>query len=571
MGVGTVQETIASEEKAMKKSRITLAVAALSTVALALSACGNASNSNSGSSASGSSSSSTTKTITANGCEPQNPLLPANTNETCGGDVVDLINAMLVAFDNKGNAHNNIAKSITASNGNKTYTVVLKNGWTFSDGSPIKASNFTRAWSYAANATNAQVNSSFFSNIAGFDDLQKKGTDKNAQLSGLKVDNDHQFTVNLAQPSSVFPIQVGYPAFAPLPDSFFTGSVKAYGEHPLSSGPYTLKSFTHNQSMVLVKNPRYHGFMPAKNGGITFRIYTDPEAAYSDVEAGNLDVMDTIPPSALKTFKTDSSIQAYSKPGSTFQSFTFAENLKHFTLNSQEGRLRRQAVSMAVDRKAITTKVLSGTATPATDFIAPTIPGHSTTLKNRSLLSYNPSRARQLWAQANKISPWSSSDTLHFYYNADGGGKPVFDAIANSVKNTLHINASSDAVATFSQFRTQITSGKIDGAFRTGWMPDYPAAQDYLYPLYATASGHGNGSNDGNYSNASVDRLFSQADQASSVAAANKLYQQAEETLLQDMAAVPLYYGNANGAAAKGVKGFTMNWQNEPVYQNLTK
>ena len=52
---------------------------------------------------------------------------------------------------------------------------------------------------------------------------------------------------------------------------------------------------------------------------------------------------------------------------------------------------------------------------------------------------------------------------------------------------------------------------------------------------------------------------------------ANKLYQQAQEILLNDLPAFPLYYSNADGVAAVGVKGFEMNWQNLPVYEELTK
>ena len=46
---------------------------------------------------------------------------------------------------------------------------------------------------------------------------------------------------------------------------------------------------------------------------------------------------------------------------------------------------------------------------------------------------------------------------------------------------------------------------------------------------------------------------------------------QAQEVLLNDLPAVPLYYANAYGVASTGVSGFEMNWQNLPVYENMTK
>ena len=71
------------------------------------------------------------------------------------------------------------------------YTIKIKSGWKFTDGTPVTAESFTKAWSYVANAKNAQKCSSFFSAIAGYDDLQKDGLKGDEQLSGLKVVDDH--------------------------------------------------------------------------------------------------------------------------------------------------------------------------------------------------------------------------------------------------------------------------------------------------------------------------------------------------------------------------------------------
>ena len=49
------------------------------------------------------------------------------------------------------------------------------------------------------------------------------------------------------------------------------------------------------------------------NKGIEYRVYTNEDSAYSDVLSGNLDVMDQIPQSAVKTFRQDSSVIAYSQ------------------------------------------------------------------------------------------------------------------------------------------------------------------------------------------------------------------------------------------------------------------
>ena len=335
----------------MKKKALAFAAMACS-VAMLLSACGG-SNSNA---ASGDTAGS--NIITAYNSEPQNPLIPGNTNETGGGRPVDLLFSRLVSFDKDGKASNEVAESITPNDDATQYTIKIKSGWKFTDGTPVTAESFTKAWSYVANAKNAQKCSSFFSAIAGYDDLQKDGLKGDEQLSGLKVVDDTTFTVDLNQSDSVFPIKVGYSAFAPLPESFYKDP-KAFGEAPVGNGPYKFSKWDHNKEIALVKNPDYKGNEQPKNDGVTFKVYTDDSAAYRDIQAGNLDVMESVPAAFTKTFKTDKKVQAYSEAGSVIQTFTIPSSLDHFK-NDEEGQLRRQAISMAINRDQLIDKVLNG-------------------------------------------------------------------------------------------------------------------------------------------------------------------------------------------------------------------
>ena len=503
------------------------------------------------------------------GCEPQNPLIPTDTNEVCGGDPETLLFSELIGFDAKGNPKNEVADSIEANGDNTEYTIKLKKGWKFTDGTEVKAENFTRAWSYGANAKNAQLGASFFAPIQGFEDLQKDGLKGDEQLSGLTVVDDYTFTAKLNAPSSVFKTMLGYSGYAPLPDSFFDDP-KAFGENPVGNGAYKFDSWDHNQSIKLSKNPDYKGSFPAKNDGVWFMVYTDPQPAYADVEAGNLDSMATVPTSALSTFESDDQVQAVNEPGNVSQSFTFAANQKHFSLDD-EGRLRRAAVSMAIDREQIIDKVSNGTNTPAVDFTAPLIPGYSESVPGNEVLQYNPEKAKELWEQANQIAPWGDDESFDIAYNADGGGKDMYDAICNSIHNTLGIKSQATPYPTFSEMRDDITDRKITTAFRSGWQPDYPSAYSYLYSLYDSESADGKGSNDGDYKNPEFDALIDKANTESSDDAVKQDYQQAQEILFKDLPAVPLWYANNKGVAAKNVKGFTLTWQGIEDYRNMTK
>ncbi|MCT6810464.1 MAG: ABC transporter substrate-binding protein, partial [Bifidobacterium sp.] len=280
---------------------------------------------------------------------------------------------------------------------------------------------------------------------------------------------------------------------------------------------------------------------------------------------------DTLPASARKTFQTDNTVQAINDPGSVIQMFTIPSYMKHFG-QDQEGKLRRQAISMAIDRPTIIKKVLSGTAKEVHDFTAPVIPGYSTSIKGSDVLKYNPSKAKELWAEANKISPWSEGDTFKIAYNADGAHKEIYDAVTNSIKNALGIQAAGNPLPTFSEFRSNVQNRKFtDSAFRSGWQPDYPSPESYLSSNFASSAANGNGSNDGDYKNPEFDDLMDKAASAKSIDEANKIYQQSEELLFRDLPAVPLYYQNSNGVAAKNIKGFSFTWKGTPAYYNLSK
>ncbi|RBP98747.1 peptide ABC transporter substrate-binding protein [Bifidobacterium xylocopae] len=540
-----------------------IAAGAVCAALLPLSACGGASDAGD-TNAQGSSDA----VITAYDTEPQGPLIPSNTNERGGSKPNSLIFARLVTFTSEGKPVNEAAESIHANPDSTQYTIKLRPDWKFTDGSAMTASSFTRAWSYAANVTNAQKTASYFSTIKGYDALQTPGVSGDAQLEGLKVIDDRTFTVDLVRPDSVFPIKVGYNAFSPLPESFYKDP-KAFGEHPVGNGQYKFKSWEHNKSIQLVRNPDYKGRFKPRNGGVTFMIYTANEAAYADVQAGHLDVMENVPSSASKTFTSDETVQAYNKPGSVIETVDIPSDLEHFKID-QEGILRRQAVSMSIDRDTICRKVLSGTSTAAKGFAAPTIPGYTTDLKNAGNLKYNPRKAKDLWEQANRISPWPSDGHLDFTYNADQNYAPVYRAVANMVKSNLGIQSDDVPIPTFQEFRQNVSERKVGGGFHAGWSPDYPSVENYLKPLYGSAAAHGKGANDNDYSSAEFDGLMEQADKASSPDKVGKYYDQAQGVLLHDLPGMPLYYVNANGVASKRVKDFVISWQNFPVYWQMS-
>ncbi|MDF2574084.1 MAG: transporter substrate-binding protein [Agromyces sp.] len=497
--------------------------------------------------------------VSVNNTEPQNPLWPTNTNEVGGGLVIQNLFAGLVYYDAEGAAHNDVAESIETDDA-QTYTIKIRDGLKFTNDEPVTAESFVKAWNYGAALDNEQLSSYFFESIEGF------SYDENVdEMSGLKVVDDLTFEVTLSQPESDFPLRLGYTAYFPLPEAAWEDP-EAFGENPIGNGPYMLDgegAWQHGERIDLVKNEDYDGPREAQNGGLDMILYASTDAAYADLQGGNLDVIQEIPDSALQTFETDFEGRAVNQPSAANATITIPERLAHWS--GEEGNLRRQAVSHAIDRAEITDVIFNGTRTPAKDFTAPVIDGYSEDIPGAEVLEFDPELAKELWAQADAIAPWSGS--FQIQYNADGPNQGWVDAVANQLKNNLGIDASGAPIPTFAEHRTMITERTTQTAFRTGWQFDYPSMFNALGPLYGT----GAGSNDGDYSNPEFDALLDEGASATDVEEGIAKFQQAQEILFEDLPVIPLWYTNAMGAWGEQVENVEFGWDGWPILHQVTK
>ena len=504
--------------------------------------------------------------ISVNNAEPTAPLIPSSTNDTAGWKVVTQLFDGLVAFDAKGGMTLVQAKSITPNEDASRYTIVLKPGLTFSDGEKITAKTYADSWSFAANAANGQLGASAFSTIAGYEQVQDEHGDPMAPLSGLRVVDDLTLEVTMSKPDSSFPYKVGDVAFLPLPASAYK-DIKAFGKKPIGNGPYRFKSWVPNQGIKLEKDPTYKGPRKARNGSLEFRDYQSLDAAYADIQAGHLDVLDTVPVSRLKTFHTDSGLQPLIKPGPAFRSLTIPQGLQHF--QGQEGALRRAALSYALDRKEIADKVFAGSVTPATDFLAPTIRGNASDIKGKEVLNHDPDQARKLWKQADAISPWEG--TLRIAYSADGADKDWVDAVLHEYAQVLGIKTEPNIFPTGKEFNTAVHNRQVNSIFNSGITSDYPHPEGYLVQGYASSQADGKGLNNGDYKSAEYDAILTRAASKTDQDEAMQDYRQAEAVLFKDLPVLPLWYRKVSAVAGKQVRQAPFGYMGLPVYNQVTK
>jgi oligopeptide transport system substrate-binding protein len=485
---------------------------------------------------------------------PQNPLIPGNTNETCGGNVLDAITAKLVHYNPDTAApENDIADKIETSD-NQNFTVSIKHGYKFQDGTEVKAKNFVDAWNWVADGTNAQQNSYFFEPIEGFNDVQctgknaddpcKDGKPKTDKMSGLAVKDDYTFTIKTTEKVSNLPVRLGYTAFAPLPDTFFNDP-KAFGEHPIGAGPFKFDSWTKNVDIKLSKFADYSGQWKPKLDGVDFKIYQDADTAYNDVVAGQLDVDNNIPTSAMidDKYKQDLPDRNLQKAVGVIQTITFAPD--KVDPNYANPKIR-QAISMAIDRKTIIKQIFNNTRQPATGWVSPVVDGYKAN-QCGEYCTFDPAKAKAKLDEAGGFK----GGKMTLSYNADGGHKEWTEATCNSIKSALGVECVATPVVDFATFRGAITAHKMKGMFRTGWQMDYPSIENFLAPIFKT----GASSNDGLYSNPEFDKLLDQAAAETDPAKATADYQQAEALLANDMPAIPMWYSTASFGWSDKVTG----------------
>ncbi|AXI79273.1 peptide ABC transporter substrate-binding protein [Peterkaempfera bronchialis] len=496
--------------------------------------------------------------------DPQNPLEPADTNEVQGGKVLDMIFRGLKRYDpDTGAARNEIARSITTAD-RRTFTIRLKPGWRFSNGEPVTAQSFIDAWNYGALVTNGQLNSSFFGYIQGYAAVHPRSGSPTARtMAGLKKIDDLAFTVTLTQPFSLFPDTLGYAAYYPLPRAFFTDHA-GWLQRPIGNGPYTIADYTRGFRMRLRRSSTFSGPDRARNNGVDLLVYTDAITAYTDLQAGNLDVVDIIPAALLGDAASDLSGRFINRPAGVIQTLSFP--MYRAAWNTPGAAKVRQGLSMAINRPQITQRVFRNSRTPATDWTSPVLGvkgGWSTTICGR-YCRYDPAGARALIRQGGGLP----GGRMTISYNADADHKSWVDAVCNSINAVLgdHQACVGNPIGTFADFRSQVTQKRMTSAFRTGWQMDYPLIQDFLEPLY-TSTGS---SNDAHFGNARFDRLVNEANAASSNAAAVATFQEAEKILAAQMPAIPLWYQNAVGGYSDRVSHVSLNTFSVPVYERIT-
>ncbi len=476
-------------------------------------------------------------------------LFPANSSGAYAFEVLDNLYDGLVRFSPKdGSPVMMVAKSIKTTD-SKVYNVVLKDDQYFSNGEQITADTFMQSWSQAADTKNAYANSAKFNEIVGYGDLPNMAT---PELSGITIKDKLNFSITLNQPDSQFIYSLGTSAFYPVPSTAWA-DVKAFTAEPIGNGPYKMaEPWTGGSQIKLVRSDKYSG-TKAKNPGITFTIYTDLATAWTDFQAGELDVAPiTSPPDALT---------AQQQLGDKFVREPVSAQFNYMMLptylDPYDDAKVREALSMAIDRKTIISTFFDKATVGLTDFGVPASIGYRTTTK-LPYLSYNPKEAKALWKEVgDKVG------TISIGVPANYGYEDWTQAIMKNWHDVLGVDTGT--IETLPSVSTVYKDKTYPNPVIRSRYSDTPSASTILVQQF-TKNGTANWSG---WTDDEVQAQIQKALAASSTADATKEFDTAKDMLMKEMPIIPLWSLGDSYALSDRVQDFPTDPYNKSNYRDV--
>ncbi len=323
---------------------------------------------------------------------------------------------------------------------NTTWRFTLRKGVSFHDGSPFNADSVV--FTLKRVRDNSKLIKAFV-----YQDIED-----------VRKDGDHAVTVTTKRPFGSLPAHLTMLGMLPAGAA---GNEDAFFQKPVGTGPFRFASWTHGDHIVLSANPSYWKPGIPKVEKVTFRFIPELSTRTAALRAGELHVIDRVPPDMVQTLKASPGVKVLDTPAIEAQRW-------HFQLAKEpvkDPRVRK-AISLAIDRNVIIKDLLLGYGRPVVSPIPPGLIGHA----NLGQKAFDPEKARQLLKQAGY-----QNLTIDFVLMKDLYPKQleIAQAVAAMLGEVgIKVNIRNLEIATA---REQRTAGNYD-IFFSGWahMPHDP-------------------------------------------------------------------------------------------------
>ncbi len=444
-------------------------------------------------------------------------LDPALITDVQGGGISAKLFNGLVRFNENLDLMPDIAVSWKLSDDHMTYTFRLRRDARFSNGRKITAQDFKYSFERVLTPKTKAPLTWVLDKIEGADDFI---AGKSESVSGIRLVNDHTLALKLQRPFGPFLSLLAMTAAYVVPREEVERLGQDFGTHPVGSGPYLLTEWKHGQYLILTAREDYFEGRPKLNG-IFYRVIPEDLTAVMEFETGHLDVLQ-IPSSEYKRYTTDPvwRDQVHGKPG--LNSYYLGLNC---TRPPFDDIRVRQAVNMAVDRKHILNTVFEKRGVLASGPIPPGLWKSKVLPQNREGYDFDPDKARKLIREAGV-----EGKTIKIYITPDPEVLDIIEVVQSYISRA-GLNAEIIQLD-WSAFKHAVNEGEPD-AFWLSWWADYPDPENFLFPLFHSAS-VGPSGNRTRCLDPELDRLIETAQQTMDEKLRYRLYRQAEDRIVRN-------------------------------------
>jgi peptide/nickel transport system substrate-binding protein len=385
----------------------------------------------------------------------------------------------------------------TVTDGGKTYTLTLRKGLKYSDGTPVKAGDFKFAIERLFKVDSG--GSPFYTDIVGAEQFQKT---RSGGISGIKTDDaTGKIVIELEKPRGTFENELALLFAAPVPQST---PDKDQSATPIpATGPYEITKSEPGRGWSYARNPQWADnngkLMPDLPSGhldkIEITVLRNQSTQVNDVEQGKLDWIFDPPPTDRYTEVKNKYEGTQFRVEPTISTYYFWMNTTKPPFNDLKVR---QAVNYAVDPRALE-RIYTGQIAGTQQILPPGMPGY----EKFELYPHNMAKAKELIAEANpsdrNITVWTDNESP----NNDAGVyyQDVLKKLGFNAQLKI-LNADNYFTVIGNQTTPDLDTGWSD------WFEDYPHPNDFFQPLLATESILP--TNNGNFSEISVPSLDKQ-------------------------------------------------------------
>ncbi|WP_315080882.1 peptide ABC transporter substrate-binding protein [uncultured Clostridium sp.] len=486
-------------------------------------------------------------------------LDPALNASLDGGIVLGNVFEGLCKLDNNDKAIPGMAESWDVSNDGTVYTFHLRDS-KWSNGDPVKASDFEYAWKRVLNPELAAEYAYQMTYIKGADGYNRGKS--SVDDVGIKVIDDKTLEVILAQPCSYFLELTAFPCYFPVNKTLVEGNGQwaNKAETYVSNGPFKITDYKIKDQIVLEKNENYYSKDTVKLDKVNVKLVTEFTSAWAGYQSGEFDMVDKVPTSEITSALADGSAQSFKTLANYFYVVNFdAAKTSAIDPNAtkvlQDKRVRK-ALNLAIDREAIVENVTKGGETAAHSFVTPgIIEGNGKDFASKEYFKPHGDleEAKKLLAEAGYPNG-EGFPTLVCTFNPEEPNTNVAQAVQDMWKNNLGINVQLQSQE-WKVFQTTRTSGQYEIG-RHGWTGDYVDPMTFL-EMWESNSGM----NVAKYKSEEYDKLINAAKSEQNSEKRFELLHKAEDILMEDMPILPLYYK----VEVKGIKTYVKDVRVSPL------